>query len=220
MTITVYGASLSPFVRKVCIALQEKQLPYEQVQIDPARLPDDYYDMSPFGRIPAFKDGDDVLADSGIILGYVERKYTDHPLSYTDPYLQSKVLWFEKFADYELAPYTTYGVFRNRVLMKMMGKPSDDAYVEKSLTEKLPPLLDYLESSLQDNEFIVGDRLTVADIAIASQFVNFSYGNESIDASRWPNSAAYINRLHARPTIAPMMVQEAAFIQKILSRRS
>ncbi len=218
MSITVYGASLSPFVRKVCIALVEKQIPYEQVQVDPARLPEDYYELSPFGRIPALKDGDDVLADSAVILSYLERKYPEHPLGYEDPYLQAKVQWFEKFADYELAPNTTFGVFRNRVLMKMMKQECDDAYVEKCLRDRLPGLLDYLESSIQENEFIVGDRLTVADIAIASQFVNFSYGNESIDPQRWPNSAAYVKRLHERPTIAPMIAQESAFIQKILGR--
>lgn len=219
MTITVYGASLSPFVRKVCIALQEKQIPYEQIQVDPARLPDDYQDLSPFGRIPALRDGDDVLADSGVILGYLEHKYPTPSLSFDDPFLQAKVRWFEKFADYELAPFTTFGVFRNRVLMKMMGRESDDAYVTKSLNDKLPPLFDYLEANIQNNEFIVGDKLTVADIAIASQFVNFSYGHETIDDSRWPNAAAYIKRLHERPVIAAMMSQESAFIAKILSRK-
>jgi glutathione S-transferase len=218
MAITVYGASLSPFVRKVCIALVEKQIPYEQIQIDPARLPDDFYELSPFGRIPALKDGDNVLADSAVIASYLERKFPDHPLGYDDPFLQAKVQWFEKFADYELAPNTTFGVFRNRVLMKMMGRDSDDDYVEKCLTKKIPTLLDYLEASIGSNEFIVGDRFTIADIAIASQFVNYSYGNESIDATRWPNAAAYVQRLHNRASIAPMIEQESAFIQKILNR--
>jgi glutathione S-transferase len=219
MTITVYGASLSPFVRKVCIALQEKQIPYDQVQVDPSRLPEDYHELSPFGRIPALRDGDDVLADSGVIMGYLEHKYPQTPLTPNDPYLKAKAAWFEKFADYELAPFTTFGVFRNRVLMKMMGMPSDDAYVEKSITKKLPPLFDYLEANIQGNEFIVGASVSVADIAIASQFVNFSHGKESIDASRWPNAAAYITRLHERPIIAAMIAQESAFIEKILSRR-
>jgi len=218
MTLTVYGASLSPFVRKVCIALTEKQVPYEQIQIDPAKLPENFHELSPFGRIPALKDGDNVLADSAVILSYLERKYPTHPLSYEDPYLQAKVQWFEKFADYELAPNTTFGVFRNRVLMKMMRKECDNAFVEKCLQVKLPPLLDYLEESIQDNEFIVGDRFTVADIAIASQFVNYSYGDERIDSGRWPKAAAYVERLHGRPSIAPMITRETTFIDKVLHR--
>jgi glutathione S-transferase len=218
MSITVYGASLSPFVRKVCVALTEKNIPFEQIQIDPARLPDDYYDLSPFGRIPSLKDGDHVLADSAVIVAYLDNKYTDTSLTYQDPFLHAKVQWFEKFADYELAPNTTFGVFRNRVLMKMMRKESNDELVEKCLQKKLPPLLDYLEANIQDAEFIVGDKFTVADIAIATQFVNFRYGQEKIDATRWPNSAAYIERLHGRDSIAPLIEKETAFIEKILNR--
>lgn len=218
MTITVYGASLSPFVRKVCIALVEKQIPFEQIQVDPARLPDDFYDLSPFGRIPALKHGDNILADSAVILSYLERTFPEHPLGYDDPFLQAKVQWFEKFADYELAPNTTFGIFRNRVLMKMMGRESDTDYVDKCLTKRIPPLLDYLEASIGSNEFMVGDRFTIADIAIASQFVNYSYGNERIDDAQWPNAAAYVQRLLARPSIAPMIEKESVFIQKILNR--
>lgn len=217
MAITLYGASLSPFVRKVCVALAEKDLPFEQVQIDPSRLPDDYYDLNPLGRIPALKDDAKALADSAVIVAYLDRQYPQQPLSHADPYLQAKVQWFEKYADYELAPLTTFGVFRQRVLMPLRKQPQDEAVVQTSL-EQLPSLLDYLEASLQDNEFMVGDRLTVADIAIASQFVNFGHGREKIDHQRWPQLTAYVERLHQRPSFAQLIAAETALVNKLLGR--
>ncbi|MDY6918752.1 MAG: glutathione S-transferase family protein [Pseudomonadota bacterium] len=217
MAITLYGASLSPFVRKVCVALAEKDLPFEQVQIDPSRLPDDYYDLNPLGRIPALKDDAKALADSAVIVAYLDRQYPQQPLNYADPYLQAKVQWFEKYADYELAPLTTFGVFRQRVLMPLRKQPQDEAVVQTSL-EQLPSLLDYLEASLQDNEFMVGDRLTVADIAIASQFVNFGHGREKIDHQRWPQLTAYVERLHQRPSFAQLIAAETALVNKLLGR--
>ena len=218
MSITLYGASLSPYVRKVRVVLAEKGLPYEHVQIDPNRRPDDYYDISPFGRIPALRDGDKVLADSGVICTYLEAQYPDTSLSYADPYLKARVAWFEKFGDYELGPVATFGVFRNRVVMKLIGKPCNDEHVAQCLTEKLPPLMEYLEANAPDDGYMVGDKLTVADIAIATHFVNFSLGGEQIDAMRWPKSAAYVNRILSRPSIAPLVEKEHAFVQKYLNR--
>lgn len=218
MTMTLYGASLSPYVRKVRVVLAEKGLPYEHVQIDPNRRPAEYFDISPFGRIPALKDGDIVLADSGVICTYLEAQYPETSLTYTDPYLKARVAWFEKFGDYELGPVTTFGVFRNRVVMKLVGKPCDEEYISRCLDEKLPPLMDYLESNAPAEGFIVGDKFTVADIAIATHFINFNLGGERIDAARWPKSAAYIQRITSRPTVAPLAEQEHGFVKKLLSR--
>lgn len=218
MSMTLYGASLSPFVRKVRTVLAEKGLAYEHVQIDPNRRPPEYFELSPFGRIPALKDGDRVLADSSVIVTYLEAQYPDVPMTYTDPFLKAQVAWFEKFGDYELGPVTTFGVFRNRVLMKLLGKPCDDDYVGVCLSEKLPPLMDYLEKHAPAEGFIVGDRFTVADIAIATHFVNFHFGGEQVDASRWPTSAAYVQRILGRPVIAAMVEREQAFVNKLMSR--
>lgn len=218
MTMTLYGASLSPYVRKVRVVLAEKGLPYEHVQTDPFRRPAEYFEISPFGRIPALKDGDRVLADSGIICTYLESQYPATALTYDDPYLKARVAWFEKFGDYELGPVATFAVFRNRVVMKLIGQDGDEAQVKRAMTEKLPPLMDYLEANAPAQGFIVGDHFTVADIAIATHFVNLNLGNEQIDAARWPTSAAYIQRILQRPSVAPLAEQEHGFVKKLLNR--
>ncbi|HVL01109.1 MAG TPA: glutathione S-transferase family protein [Dongiaceae bacterium] len=218
MSIILYGASLSPFVRKVRAVLLEKGLPYEHVQIDPFRPPQDYRQLSPFGRIPALKDGDKVLADSGVICAYLDAQYPQTALYPADPYQRAQVQWFEKFGDYELAPVLTFGVFRNRVLMRLMGKPCDDEYVATCLADKFPPLMDYLEAQVPAQGFIVGNQLTVADIGVATHFVNFGHGGETVDAARWPKTAAYVQRILARPSLASSVEQETAVIKKLLSR--
>lgn len=214
----VYGAALSPFVRKVRVVLAEKNLPYEQVEVNPFALPPDYEQLNPLKRVPAFKDGDLTLADSGVICGYLEKKFPEVALIPADPYLAARVEWFEKYADYELAPVVTFSVFRNRVVKRFAGKPSNEEDVQKAIHHKLPPLLDYLEQELGENEFMVNNGFSLADIALATQFANYKYGSEQIDPQRWPNMAAYINRLHARPSFASLIEREAGFIQKIFSR--
>ena len=67
MPITVFGAPLSPFVRKVRLCLQEKGLDYGLELVMPFTPPEWYLQLNPLGRIPAMKDGELGLADSSVI---------------------------------------------------------------------------------------------------------------------------------------------------------
>src|ERR1700749_1813600 len=74
---TLYGAPVSPFVRKTMVALAEKDIAYEHDPVLPAVAPTEFKrvgkESSPFGRIPAYRDGDLTLADSSVIIAYLGR---------------------------------------------------------------------------------------------------------------------------------------------------
>ena len=53
----VHGAALSPFVRKVLVALELKGLDYEQEDTLPGTQTPEFLKLSPMGKIPAFEDG-------------------------------------------------------------------------------------------------------------------------------------------------------------------
>jgi glutathione S-transferase len=55
---------------------------------------------------------------------------------------------------------------------------------------------------------MVGSRFSVADIALGSQFVNLMHAGERVDAGRWPNLAAYVERIHARPSFKALIEEE------------
>ena len=80
--------------------------------------------------------------------------------------------------------------------------------VQKTLTESLPKILDYLAGCLGDDEFMVGGAFSIADISLASAFVNLAIAGEKVDAERWPTMAAYINRVLALPCYAPIVAEE------------
>ena len=52
---------------------------------------------------------------------------------------------------------------------------------------------------------MVGGAFSTADIAITSPFVNFAIAGESVDGDRWPQIAAYVERVHALPCYAPIV---------------
>ena len=94
-----------------------------------------------------------------------------------------------------------------------MQKPTDEALVQSALNEKLPPLFDYLEDYLGDNEFFVGESLTLADIAVSCQLMNMEHGGEQLDESRWPKLAALHSRVKQGTAMQSMLEGE----QKILA---
>jgi glutathione S-transferase len=63
----------------------------------------------------------------------------------------------------------------------------------------LPPMFSYLESQIS-GAYLVGDSFSLADIAIASPFVNLKIAGHPLDAARWPKLAAYLGPILARPS--------------------
>lgn len=221
MSMTVYGAPLSPFVRKLCLCLLEKGLEYDLEVIMPfGDQPTWYRELSPLGRIPAFRDGELNLADSSVICQYLEERYPERQALYGEGAEQrAQVRWLEKYADYELAPLCTFSVFRNRVLKVSMGQSCDEEQVQHTLKSALPSHFDYLEATLGDGPFFLGETLTMADLALACQLINMEHGGETLDTARWPNLAAHYARTKARASVQQLLPRELRTLEKLGIRR-
>ncbi|MDH4584307.1 glutathione S-transferase family protein [Pseudomonas sp. BN415] len=219
MSLTLYGAPLSPFVRKVRLYLLEKGLDYQLEIISPFSQPAWFRELSPLGRIPALRDGDMSLADSSVICQYLEEKHPElTPLYGRDAQEGARVRWLEKYSDYELAPLATFGVFRNRTLKPFMGQACDEATVQAALVDRLPPHFDYLEKTLGNAAYFVGERLSMADLAFATQMINMEHGGERLDAERWPRLAAHYERIAARESVQAVLPGEQKILAKLAGR--
>lgn len=219
MSLILYGAPLSPFVRKVRVFLAEKGLDYQLENVDPFNQPDWYAELNPLRRIPALRDGDIALADSSVICHYLEERNPElAPLCGQGALSRARISWLEKYADYEVAPLATFTVFRNRLLKPLMGKLCDEAAVKGAMQEKLPEHFDYLERTLGDADYFVDGQLSLADIAVACQLVNMRHGGESLDGQRWPRLAAHLERVLQRPALQPILDGEQRIIEKIRAR--
>ena len=206
----VYGVSASPFVRKVRIVLAEKGLDYGIEAVFPGpQAPPEFRKLSPLGKVPAFRDGDRVLADSSVICAYLERVQPEPSLYPTDPYDYARALWFEEYGDGGLVSVVGPKIFFKRIVgPRFMGQPCNEAEVQQTIDTELPPYFDYLESQVT-GDYLVGNRFTIGDVGIASQFVNLKEAGVTVDAKRWPKLAAYVQNMFARPSIAPLIKEEA-----------
>ena len=211
----LYGSSLSPFARKVLAYAGEKGI---ELELQPTGFPKhspEFLEASPFRKMPALRDGDYTLADSSAIIHYLGAKYPEPPLIPADPKLRGKTIWFEEFAD-TIACAAVGKIFFNRIVApRFMGRQGDLEAAAACERDDLPPLLDYLETVVpNDGAFLVGDELTLADIAVASPFANFRHTNTQMDVKRYPRTLAYVGRILERPSFAQWIERETAFLAK------
>ena len=211
----LYGSTLSPFVRKTAAFLREKHIDFE---LQPTGFPDpspEFCAASPFKKMPAMSDGDYSLCDSSAIIHYVEAKYPEPELIPAEPRARGKVIWYEEFADTILAGCGAKMFFNRIVAPRFMGRPGDEETAQAAERNELPPILDYVETVVPDGDgYLVGDRLTLADIAVAGPFANLKHLSIELDQARHPKTVAYVQRILSRPSFAPLIEKEIAFLER------
>jgi glutathione S-transferase len=208
----LYGSSLSPFVRKVLAYAGEKGIELDLQATGFPNHHEEFCAASPFKKMPALADGPFRLADSTAIIHYLEAKFPEPAMIPKDPELLGKTMWYEEFADTILAACGAKMFFNRIVAPRFMGRPGDDNIADTAARDELPPLLDYLERVVPDEDdgFLVGNQITVADLAVASPFANLGHLNVRIDDGRHRRLKGYVHRILSRPSFATWIERERA----------
>jgi glutathione S-transferase len=214
MNMILYGSTLSPFVRKVAAFAAEKGVALDLHPVSIGDPDPGFRAASPLGKMPAINDDGYTLADSSAICHYLEAKHPEPALIPAAAQARGKAIWFEEFADTVLFACGAAMFFNRVVAPRFLGREGDLAAADKAERETLPPLLDYLEGVIPDSGFLVGDALTLADLAVASPFANFTHCGVTIDAAKYPKVVRYTGGILARPSFAASIGRETAFLSK------
>ena len=204
----IYGSSLSPFVRKTMVFATEKGIAFELVGAFGPNGPPEFKQASPFNKIPGFKDGDFLISDSTAIITYLDAIKPEPNLIPTGAKARARTIWYEEFGD-TIVGACVGKVFFNRIVApRLLGRDGDLAAADEAERVEFPKLADYLESVVPASGYLVEDRITLADIAVASPFANLAHGGCAIDAKTHPKAAAYLEGILARPSFAALIEAE------------
>jgi glutathione S-transferase len=181
--ITLYDAGRCPYCARVRIALAEKGIEYETVEIDLDDRPAWIYAKNPLGRVPVLEEDTFVLAESAVIDEYLDERYPEPPLWPADPAARAlgRMLVFR--FDELSRPY--YALRRG----------DDDA------RERLDAVLATLAAALQEQRFLSGPEFGLADIAYIPWILR-ARDRMDVDLERFPALSEWVNRLAERPSIA------------------
>jgi glutathione S-transferase len=195
MSMKIYGFPLSPFVRKVVVAVKEKGLEAEVLPSNPSQPDPEFAAVSPFHKIPAFRDGDFTLADSTAIVTYLDAKYPEPALLPAAPEARGRAIWFEEVADTVLTPAGAPIVLNRFLRPNIFGVEGDEA-AAVAAEEAIKRPLDYLESTVTSGW--LDETFTVGDIAVASTIRTLGYAGWELDAGAYPRLASWYGRVAER----------------------
>ncbi|WP_226017472.1 glutathione S-transferase family protein [Novosphingobium sp. FKTRR1] len=212
----LYGALISPFVRKVALVATAKGIAFESGRGGPGVTDPEFLAVSPFGKIPAINDDGFILADSTAIALYLEAKVPEPVLLPAEPQARGRVIWFDEVADTIFAVSGLKILFNRVVGPKLMQIGGDEELARQGEAE-LPRILDYLEGVVPEQGWLVGESLTLADYSIGSMFCTMEYCLPCIDLTLRPRTAAWYARLQTDDAWVQVATREERLRQRIMA---
>ena len=214
----LWGVRASPFVRKVQIALKEKNLIYQHNEILPKILlaatqqevPLEFERVSPLGKIPALSIGEFCVADSAVICAFLDKQYdSGNKIFPENIFSYTRALWFENYADNIFANIAYKKIFAEAVIKpKVLNLEPDSAIINKAWLQELPLCLDYLEKEVDKFEWLAGDQFSIADIALITHFIALHQSGFYIDQPQWKKLSRYISRTLAHPSVSSVILEK------------
>ncbi|MEX0623314.1 glutathione S-transferase N-terminal domain-containing protein [Saccharospirillum sp.] len=196
----------TPNGQKIGIMLEETGLPYEAHLVNITKndqFDEDFLKLNPNNKIPAIIDPDGpdgqpmAMMESGAILMYLAEK-TGQFLP-KDPAKRWETLQWMLFQVAHVGPM--FGQFGH--FYKFAADKTSDNYGVDRYTGESKRILEVLNQRLQDRNWIMGDELTIADMAIAPwiKALDFYDGHEALDTVSYKHVLNYRDRFYARPAV-------------------
>ncbi len=183
----VYGARYSVYVRSVLLALTEKGVAHDVVEVDvfAADGPSvEHLARHPFGKIPAFEHDGFLLYETPAIARYVDEAFPGPALQPVDVRDRARMMQSIGILDSYAYRRWVWDIYVERVSVPKRGQVSDEAKIAAALP-KADAAARALDDLLEGRPFLAGDALSLADLHAAPMLGYFE---------RAPEGAATIGR--------------------------
>jgi glutathione S-transferase len=201
---------LCPYVQRAMIALTEKGVSFERIDVDLANKPDWFVAISPLGKTPVLQVGDVPIFESAVILEYLEET-GPKPLHPVDPLIRAEHrAWIE---------------FGSAILNDIAGfYAAKDEATFKTKTAQLEQRFARLEARIKAAPWFDGENFSLVDAVFGPVFRYFDVFDEIADfgiLAGKPKLARWRNSLAARPSVrSAVSADYPALLADFLRRRN
>ena len=158
-TIELISFNLCPFVQRSVITLLKKGIDFKITYIDLANKPDWFLKISPLGKVPVLRYGEEVLFESAVINEFLD-EITPNSLMPSQP--------LDKAKDRSWIEYSSQ-VIMSQYMMSVASNEQDYQQHTEALFDKLQKL----EHVVDDTNYFSGESFTLTDSALAPLFTRF-----------------------------------------------
>jgi glutathione S-transferase len=202
---TLYHLWLSPYSRKVRVALKEKGLDFSlKVEKVWDRRPE-FLTLNPAGTVPVLvEENGEVVADSGAICEFLEEVYPTRRLIGGMPAERAEtrrlVAWFDTKFESEV----TSNVLGEKVLKRFLGRGEPDATAIRAGLRNIHTHLDYIGWLAERRTWLAGNDFSLADIAAAAHLSCLDYLDD-VPWDQHEGAREWYARIKSRPSFRPLL---------------
>jgi len=202
---TLYHLWLSPYSRKVRVALKEKKLDFElKVEQVWERRPE-FLALNPAGQVPVLVDEDGaVIADSTAICEYLEEVYPEPALIGSVARERAEVRRLVAWFDHKFGPEVTRNLVGEKMMKRMLGSGQPNSAAVRAGHQNIHYHLDYIGYLADRRNWLAGEAFSLADIAAGAQLSAVDYIGD-VPWDEHARAREWYARLKSRPSFRPLL---------------
>lgn len=200
---------LSPYCRKVRLAMAEKKLNFELVLERPWERRSGLMILNPAGEVPVLlEENNTVIVDSTVICEYLEEMYPGPSLlGGEDPLIRAEVRRLAAWFDYKFNREVTANLVGEKIDKRLTGIGEPDSRAIRAGRTNIHIHLQYIAWLTERRRWLAGDALSLADLAAAAHLSVVDYigdvpWDEHQVAKDW-----YV-RIKSRPSFRPLLSEQ------------
>ena len=201
----LYHVPVSPYSRKVRVALKEKGLPFDLRLENVWERRVEFLAMNPAGKVPVLVEADGtVIADSVAITEYLQEVQPQPDLLGATPAQRAETRRLVAWFDGKMHEEATVNLVGEKVMRRFLGRGEPDSATVRAGLANIRIHLDYVAFLVERRTWLAGDKFSLADIAAAAQFSCIDY----IGDVPWAHREAardWYARVKSRPSFRPIL---------------
>jgi len=202
---TLFHHPISPYARKIRLALAEKRLDFELVVEKPWDRREEFLALNPAGEVPVLAEDDGaIIADHAAISEYLEDAYPSIPLLGRDVLQRAEVRRLVAWFDVKFSREVTDLLVGEKLIKRFSGQGTPHAQSIRAGHANIHYHLDYIGWLTERRTWLAGDAFSLADIAAAAQLSSLDYLGD-VPWDDHPEAKDYYARIKSRPSFRPLL---------------
>lgn len=201
----LYAFPLSPYCRKVRLALGEKGLQADLIEMHPWERPPELLKLNPACEVPVLAEANGrLVADSNAICEYLEETYPSHPLLPQAIAARAEVRrlvgWFDTKFRFEV----TENLLSEKIVKRLRREGEPDSTYMRAGIANLRIHLEYVSWLAERRNWLAGDFLSFADFAAAGHLSCLDYIGV-VPWEEYPLAQSWYAKLKSRPAFRGLL---------------
>jgi glutathione S-transferase len=206
----LYHLPLSPFARKVRLALAEKRIPFDLRVERVWERREEFLAMNPACTVPVLQDVNGlVLADSYAICEYLDEAYPDTPLLGRTLGERAEVRRLIAWFDQKFHAEVTRNLLHEKQMKRLLGRGNPDAAAIRAGYANLRPHMEYIGWLAETRAWLAGNTLSLADLAAAAHLSALDYIGD-LDWSMSEAAKDWYARIKSRPSFRAILADRVS----------